>query len=125
MHQEVTIQSQTAPRGFNWSDFLSFRKMITLQVIQIVYIIVACLITLGGLIMLFSGEGSPSNFFPGGAISGLFLILFGNLMWRMWCELIIVFFRMNNTLSDINKNTGERKSDIILESVQTGSVKRK
>lgn len=32
MQQEVTIQSQSATKGFNWSDFLSFRKMITLQV---------------------------------------------------------------------------------------------
>lgn len=109
MQQEITIQTQSVNQGFNWSDFLSFRKMITLQVIQIVYILVAGLITLGGLVMLFSGEGSPANIFPGGAVSGLLFILFGNLMWRMWCELIIVFFRMNNTLSDIQKNTEKER----------------
>ena len=105
MQHEISIQSQSLHKGFNLSDYLSFRKMITLQVIQIIYIIVAFLITLGGLAMLFSGEGSPANFFPGGAVSGLLFIIFGNLLWRIWCELIIVFFRMNNTLSGIEKNT--------------------
>ena len=105
MQQEVTIQSQSVNKGFNWTDYVSFRKMITLQVIQVVYIVVACLITLGGLGMLFSGGGALSAFIPGGAFTGLLFILFGNLMWRMWCELIIVFFRMNKTLSEISKNT--------------------
>ncbi|MEO6813022.1 MAG: DUF4282 domain-containing protein [Ginsengibacter sp.] len=105
MQQEITIQSQLINKGFNWSDFFSFRKMITLQVIQIVYFIVAGLITLGGLIALFSGGGAISQFIPGGAFMGLIFLIFGNILWRIWCELIIVFFRMNNTLSNIDANT--------------------
>ena len=105
MQQQISIPSQQFNTGFNWADYFSFRKMITLQVIQIVYAIVAVIITLGGLIALFSGGSSLSEFLPGGRFTVFLFIIFGNLMWRMSCELTIVFFRMNNTLSNIDTNT--------------------
>ena len=103
MQQHISIQSRPVNKEFNWNDFISFRKMITLQVIQIVYIIVAILITLVGLITLFNGNFS--YVLPGGALMGFILIVFGNLLWRIWCELIIVLFRINSTLSNIDSNT--------------------
>ena len=98
-------------KGFNWGDFFSFRKMITLQIIQIVYVIVAVFITIGSLIMIFSGGGGNEygyynrGMFAGGPLMGFLFLIFGNIAWRMWCELIIVFFRINNTLSNIEENT--------------------
>jgi hypothetical protein len=110
MQQQISIQSQQSNKGFNWADYFSFRKMITLQVIQVVYGIVAVIITLGGLIALFSGSNGLSAIVPGGGFTVFLFIIFGNLMWRMWCELTIVFFRINNTLNNIDANTkGERK----------------
>jgi len=108
MQQQISIQSHSLNKGFSWSDFLSFRKMITLQVIQVVYVIVAILLTLGGLIAMFSG--SLSYVLPGGAFTGLILLIFGNILWRIWCELIIIFFRINTTLSSIDSNTKKELS---------------
>lgn len=111
MQQQITIPSQEINNGFNWADYFSFRKMITLKVIQVVYAIVAGLITLGGIIALFSGSSGFSEFLPGGGFTIFLFIIFGNLLWRIWCELIIVFFRINNTLSNIEVNTKPEKRD--------------
>ncbi len=104
MQQQISIQSHSVNKGFNWSDFFSFRKMITLQVIQVVYSIVAILITLGGLFALFGSSGVVSELLPGGGFMGFIFLIFGNILWRIWCELIIVFFRINNSLSNIDAN---------------------
>ena len=92
MQQQISIQSQQFKKGFNWGDYFSFRKMITLKVIQVVYAIVAVVITLGGIVALFSGSNGLSEFIPGGGFSIFLFIIFGNLIWRIWCELTIVFF---------------------------------
>jgi Domain of unknown function (DUF4282) len=98
-----------ASPGFNWRDFISFRSMITLQVIQIVYVVVAILITLGALLSMF---GSGSYYSPmaylggGGVVGGLIMLVVGNIGWRIWCELVIVFFRINRTLSNIEQQKG-------------------
>lgn len=95
--------------GFNWGDFLSFKTMITLKVIQIMYVIIAAIITIGGLVTMFSGGSGRgygySSFMPGGFMGGLLIIIFGNILWRIWCELIIVFFRINKSLSNIDDKT--------------------
>src|SRR5262245_43193360 len=101
--------------GFNWKDFFSFKTMITLQIIQIVYIVVAIIITIVALAAMFGGGGNryggyggyggPASLLTGGGfIGGLIILVVGNIGWRMWCELIIVFFRMNKTLNNIETN---------------------
>jgi hypothetical protein len=87
---------------FDWMDFLSFRSMISLKIIQILYAIVAVLMTLWSLKLLFLGGDDFDGF---GRISGLLLLIFGNVFWRVWCELIIVMFRINKTLNNIDDNT--------------------
>jgi hypothetical protein len=114
MEQTNITPAAPAPQGFNWRDFFSFRTMITLQIIQIVYIVIAILITLGSLATMFGGSrggdyggysgGLMSMLTGGGFIGGLILLICGNIGWRMWCELIIVFFRINKTLNNIEIN---------------------
>ena len=111
MQQQITIRSYTANKGFNWGDFFSFRKMITLQVIRIVYAVIAVLITLVGFTALFFGGGALSGLMPGGAFTGVVILVFGNILWRIWCELIIVFFRINSTLNNVDDNTKPGKRD--------------
>jgi NADH:ubiquinone oxidoreductase subunit 6 (subunit J) len=101
-----------APQGFNWKDYFSFKTMITLQIIQIIYIVGAIFITIAALMMMFSrGDsgypGGPMAFFGGGGFfSGLIFLVVGNVALRVWCEIIIVFFRINKTLNNIETNTG-------------------
>ncbi len=71
-------------------DFLSFRRMITPIIIQIVFwigVIVCVLVGLG--ILTYS------------AVAGLLVILLGPLVVRLYCELMIVIFRISETLTDI------------------------
>jgi hypothetical protein len=98
----------------DFNDFLSFRKMIALNIIQVVYAIIAVVITLKGASMLFSenenryGYGYSNSIFPSGPGAGIMLLTFGNVFWRLWCEFIIVLFRINQSLSNIDNNTGRK-----------------
>jgi hypothetical protein len=108
--EPTNIPTTPISQGFNWKDFFSFRTMITLQIIQIVYIVMACLLTLSCLIMIFSGGGyygvgPMAALGGGGPIFGIIWLVVGNVFLRMWCELIIVFFRINKTLTNIENNT--------------------
>lgn len=110
---EPTIHSNAAKsKEFNWRDFLSFKTMITLRIIQIVYAVVAAIITISGLATMFGssrssgfGDYGYGSLMPGGPFMGLLILVFGNILWRIWCELIIVFFRINKSLNNIDEKT--------------------
>jgi hypothetical protein len=72
-------------------DFLFFEKMLTPKVITFVYwlLIVACV--LGGLGTMFT-----TSFW-----AGLGILLFGTLAVRIYCELLMVLFKMNEALQSI------------------------
>lgn len=54
--------------------------------------------------MFKSDRGYSSGFMPTGFFGGLLIIVFGNVAWRLWCEFVIVLFRINNPLSKIDDN---------------------
>ena len=69
-------------------DFLTFRRMITPLIIQIFFWIgVAGLIVLG-LLRLAMGGG------PWVIVEGTVLVVLGPIFWRVCCELLITFFRI-------------------------------
>jgi hypothetical protein len=70
------------------NDFLAFRKMLTPVIIQIVF----WLGLLGILVYSFMGFDF--------AVAVL-AIAFGAVMWRVYCEILIVVFRMLDVLTDI------------------------
>jgi hypothetical protein len=84
-------------------DFLAFRRMITPIIIQILFWVgvVACIV--GGLFMMTVGAayyGKGAGFLP-----GLAVLILGPLVVRVYCEILIVIFRINESLTDIRKNT--------------------
>ena len=85
-------------------DFLTFRRMITPLIIQIIFWIGVGLCILGGLVTIIAGATTD---YGGGrqVLSGLVLLILGPLAVRIYCELLILFFRINETLTDIKKNT--------------------
>ena len=105
--EQVSNQHTTGLQSFSWKDFFSFRRMIALQLIQVIYIIVAILITISALAIMFKGESSyyDRSVLPGGFFSGFLLLIFGNVFWRLWCEFMIVIFRINSTLNNIDETT--------------------
>jgi hypothetical protein len=89
-------------------DYLTFRKMITPIIIQVVFWIGAVLIALIALWQIFSG--ATANYGGGSLVlKGLVFLLLGPLFWRIFCELLIVIFRINDTLTEIAGNKGAKK----------------
>lgn len=81
-------------------DFLTFRKMITPSIIQIVFWIGVALCVIGGIISIIGGATTK---YGGGAavLYGILLLFLGPLGIRICCEFIIVVFRINDTLTEI------------------------
>jgi hypothetical protein len=102
-----------ASGGFG--DFLAFRTMITPVVIQILFWIYVGLFILAGLYWIFIGLMAlrySALLAVVYAALGLFTMLIGPVVVRVFCELIILQFRNNELLADIKHNTeGVRKGD--------------
>jgi len=97
----------------NLQDFLSFRRMITPVIIKILFWIGIVMSIIAGLIVFFGGiiSGLGDGGFGaviGGLIGGPVVMLLGVLSARIYAELLILAFRINETLTDI-KNLLERR----------------
>ena len=81
------------------SDFLSFDTFITPKLIRVVFALGLLLIALTTLIRVVWGLWELS------LITGVLLPLIGacivGLLWRIYCELILVFFDMRDKLADL------------------------
>ncbi|HEX8494593.1 MAG TPA: DUF4282 domain-containing protein [Pyrinomonadaceae bacterium] len=89
----------------NMNDFLTFRRMITPAIIQIIFWIGVALSVLAGLFLIIT---ALSNGVPLGALLGLVYMVVGPLIIRIYCELLILFFRMNETLTQIKNELARR-----------------
>jgi hypothetical protein len=79
-------------------DLLFFEKLVTPKFITFIYWLMLAGIVIGGIYRIFGGYGgvSVSKFFM-----GLVFIVLGAVGVRVWCELLIVLFKMNEALQDI------------------------
>ncbi len=97
-----------------WKDFMSFRRMITPVIIQIVFWIGFSASIIGGIIAFFAGivfaikENEPGLILSG-LIGGPSLIIIGIVLTRVFCESALLVFRMNETLTDIKNLLGQRQ----------------
>ena len=100
------------------NEFLSFKKMITPIVIQIVFWLAAVIIVIAGCLSLFSvvttgafassRDAGPWALCIGIPVSVL-LIVFGLLLARIYAEVLIVFFRIHDALNEISHSLDEIK----------------
>ncbi len=83
-------------------EFLSFDKMITPTLIKIIFYIGCALSIIGGIIMIISGVNS---YYGGGAqvFMGIVFLFLGPFLTRIYCELLIVQFKMQEHLAHIRK----------------------
>lgn len=72
-------------------DVFFFDKMLTPQVITVIYWILAAVIVISGI----------GTMFVQSFIAGLAAIALGLVFARIWCELVIVVFKMNDALQTI------------------------
>lgn len=81
-------------------DFIKFRKMITPLIIQILFWVGVAGTVIAALVMMAYSFGR----YGGGAgqfLGGLIFLVVGPVMVRVYTELLILFFRMNETLVEI------------------------
>lgn len=93
-------------------EFLSFRRMLIPYLVQIVFWCGTALCVFGG-IMIWAGKASTpviaglhveSRF-----VGGLAILVGGPLVLRLWCEIAVVFFRMNETLTEMSGGGSKSK----------------
>jgi len=92
-------------------DFIKFKKMITPVIIQIIFILGTIILIVVGINMINEG----SNMRRGGesvVLTGWMFILLGPILLRIYCEVLIVVFSINDTLTDVkNLLKGKAKSE--------------
>lgn len=95
-------------KGAGMADFFSFRRMITPRLIQFLFVVGVVLSTLAGLILI--AAGIVASLSDDGAVGGLAIVLlglvaliFGPIIVRVYCEFLILFFRINETLTDVDQ----------------------
>ena len=103
----------------NLKSFLSFERMITPIIIKILFYIGLISSLVGGVVFFFTtafvGLGWK-NFgqilwgFVLGILGGLLIVLLGALATRIYCELMILIFRINETLTDIKTLLQEKST---------------
>ena len=79
-------------------EYLSFKRMVTPILIQVVYWIFTVVVVIGGLVLLFTGNGDERWL-------GLALLILGPIGVRLYAEIFMVVFRINETLTDIRNQT--------------------
>lgn len=82
-------------------DFLAFRTMLTPVIIQILFWIGVIICLIIGSMMIFYGAtqyGIDEDYY---LLKGILLFLLGPLGVRIYCEILIVFFRIHDTLREI------------------------
>lgn len=77
--------------NFSGKDLFFFNRMLTPSIITIVYWLLLLSVLLSGLGMIFT-----QSFF-----GGLAMLVFGAIGVRIWCELLIVLFKINDNLKSM------------------------
>lgn len=85
-------------------EYLSFQKMITPVIVKILFWVGVAAVVIGGLVTFFGGKWIVGSVL-GGMFMGIIMIPIGILMVRLYAELIIIIFMINDHLSEIRKNT--------------------
>ena len=80
------------------SDFWAFRTMVTPVIIQVLFWVGVMVCIIAGLVMIGMGLKLPGNQM---VLKGVLLAILGPLGVRVYCEILIVFFRINETLTEI------------------------
>lgn len=87
------------------NDYLAFRRMMTPILIQIIFWIGAVFSSMAGMFLMVSSIRANNT---GGVLLGFFTLLLGPLGVRIFCELLMVLFRMQETLTEIRNHLKQR-----------------
>jgi len=77
------------------NEFLTFRKMITPIIIQVLFWVGVAVCVISGIVGLAQGS-----------VEAILIILLGPIGVRIWCEILIVLFKIHEGIQQIAQNTG-------------------
>jgi hypothetical protein len=80
------------------SDFMSFRWMLTPVLIQVMFVLGSLAAIAAGFVAVGNGAAHHNSARVG---AGIALILLGPIIVRLYAELLIVVFRINDSLTDM------------------------
>ncbi len=88
------------PQGQRGSvrDFIEFREFATPSLLVLSWALGVALITLGSVLMFVGLGSSPAN-----PLSAIVTFFIGNLIWRVWIEVLVVLFRIYGALQTIGR----------------------
>ncbi|HBO38432.1 MAG TPA: hypothetical protein DD638_07190 [Pasteurellaceae bacterium] len=84
----------------NFKELFLFNKLVTPKIIVVIYWVSLVAVVLSGLGMMFGS-------YPGAIIQGLLIIVLGSLFARIWCELSLIFFKINENLEKLNRKDNQ------------------
>ena len=83
------------------SEYLTFRRMITPVFIQVIFWVAVAAIVIGGIVQISNGHAG----------AGILLIILGPLGARIYAEILIVIFRINDNVAGMRASkTGDAAS---------------
>jgi len=82
--------------------FFGFRKMVSTSIIKLIYFLGIIGITILGILGM-AGVFVENENGAGYVLGGLLIIIFGNLVWRIFCEGWILLFSIHKMLGSIEK----------------------
>ena len=86
-------------------EFLTFRKFIAPVVIQIVFWLGVVAVIILGILAIIQGGRAGGRYGAEAIVGGILLVILGPIVVRLYCEIIIVLFRLYDTLNAIRVNT--------------------
>lgn len=87
-------------------DIFHFDQMVTTKVITFVYWLLLLFAVVSGLGAMFGGFG---GFTFTKFLTGLAIMIAGGLGARIWCELLIVLFKIHENIKKISDNQGREQ----------------
>jgi len=88
----------------SFNDYVKFNKMITPVIIQVVFWVAAALCVVRGLVTLIAGVVHNSL---GAAVVGLLIIILGPVLVRIYAEVLLVIFKINDAVQTIAQKKTE------------------
>jgi hypothetical protein len=105
-------------KGGDMGDILAFRRMVTPIIIKFVFWIGLTAILVLGIGVIVDGVSNDSDI--GEVIAGgLLILILGPIIWRVFCEILLLTFRIIENLADIrNIIKGKREEDKLAETAE-------
>jgi hypothetical protein len=79
-------------------DYFNFKSMVSPVLIKVIYFLGFLSLTVSGVVMMTRNQ----------PLEGLSALVFGNLLWRITCEGIIIIFRIHESLVSIEEKQKTR-----------------